>query len=48
MVTNNEVKEMIESSEKNIINMIAGNTKIQSDKIDEFIKQITYCTDEQN
>ena len=43
-VTKNEIKSMIEESEKNIINIIAGNTKIQTDKMDQIIQQISTLT----
>ena len=41
MVSKEEVKKLIEQSEKNIINTIAGNSKIQNDQIDKLIEQIS-------
>lgn len=43
-VTKKDIKLMIEESEKNIINIIAGNTKIQTDKMDQIIQQISTLT----
>ena len=40
MATKNEVKSMIEDSERNIINIISGSGKIQNDKIDQLISKI--------
>ena len=40
MVTKNDIKLMIEDSEKNIINIISGSSKIQNDKIDQLISQV--------
>ena len=39
-----DIKKMIEDSERNIINIISGNNKIQSDKMDKIINQLTDLT----
>ena len=43
-ITKEDIKLMIEESEKNIINIISGNNKIQNDKMDEIIKKLTDLT----
>ena len=40
----NDVKSMIEESEKNIINTISGNTKITSDRFDQLMEKLTEMT----
>ena len=48
MVTKNEVKLMIEESEKNIINVISGNHLIHNEKIDKLIDKINLLSDRIN